>query len=333
MHTYGMKVNSGEIKDDEMLFVWWGCPPERYNLATDAGVRAAIRDASPAADLFLNVGNVAAKYHQIDELEFHRYDLSTWTVAMDSWLPAGAWDGCADTGKSIPDGARICLGFDGSFSRNSTALIAVTCEEVPHVDVVACWERPSSAWQGWKVPTMEVEETIREACSRFDVAELAVDMYGWRHVFEVLEDDGLPVVDFPQLRAHMVGATERAYDMIRNQQLTHSGDPRLTRHVANARAKNNASGSDALQGRPQLTQQDRSVGCDGDGRRPRSLTAAAIQRFGFNLVDDRSPTMSRRPTPNRDTHRDETRPIPEPPAGLGADGLAASNWVWSPQHT
>ena len=43
--------------------------------------------------------------------------------------------------------------------------------------------------------------------------------------------------------------------------------------------------------------------------------------------------MGRRPTPNRDTHRDETRPIPEPPAGLGADGLAAWNWVWSPQHT
>jgi phage terminase large subunit-like protein len=35
---------------------------------------------------------------------------------------------------------------------------------------------------------------------------------------------------------------ERAYDMIRNQQLTHSGDPRLTRHVANARAKTTPRG-------------------------------------------------------------------------------------------
>lgn len=43
--------------------------------------------------------------------------------------------------------------------------------------------------------------------------------------------------------------------------------------------------------------------------------------------------MSRRPNPNRDARRDQTRPIPAPPAGLGADGSAAWNWVWDPAHT
>jgi len=75
LHVYGLKVNSGEIKDPEFLFVHWGCPPDRYPLDTLDGVLAAIRNASPAADLFLNVGHVAAKKYQIDELEFHRYHL------------------------------------------------------------------------------------------------------------------------------------------------------------------------------------------------------------------------------------------------------------------
>lgn len=280
MHDYGLKVNSGEIKDPEFLFVWWGCPPERYNLETHDGVLAAIRDASPAADLFLNVGNVAAKYYQIDELEFHLYHLGVWTVAMDSWLPAGAWDACADATKSIADGTRVCLGFDGSFSRDATALVAVTCEQVPHVDVVACWERPANAWQGWKVPTLEVEQEIREACRRFDVAELVVDMYGWRHAFEVFAEDGLPVVDFPQLRQHMVGATERAYDAIRNQQLTHSGDPRLTRHVANARAKTTPRGRMLCKENP-----DSPNKIDLAVAMVMALDRASVQPAPYNILD------------------------------------------------
>lgn len=238
MHDYGVRVNTGEIKDPDFLHVWWGCEPERFDLETHDGVLAAIRAASPASDLFLNVNSVAAKYYQIDELEFHRYHLGVWTVSMDSWLPAGAWDSCADPSREIPDGARVVLGFDGSFSRDSTALVAVTIDgELPHVDVVECWERPANSWQGWKVPTLEVIQAVRDACRRYDVAEIAADTYAWRHIFEDLAEDGLPIVEFPQQARHMVPATERAYDAIREAGMTHSGDPRLTRHVANARAK------------------------------------------------------------------------------------------------
>lgn len=41
--------------------------------------------------------------------------------------------------------------------------------------------------------------------------------------------------------------------------------------------------------------------------------------------------MSRRPNPK--AADDAPRPVPAPPTGLGDDGLAAWNWVWSPQHT
>lgn len=242
MHLYGQKVNSGEIRDDEMLFVHWGADPERYDLDTDDGLRAAIRAASPASDLFLNVNNVAAKYHQIDNQEFYRYHLGWWSQAMDSWLPTDAWNDCKDTSKEISDGARVVLGFDGSFARDATALIAVTLDEIPHVDVVGIWERPANAWNGWKVPTTDVVQAIRDACDRFDVAEIAADLYGWRHIFEELAEDGLPVVDYPQQQAHMVGATERAYDAIRERKLTHSDHPALTRHVNNARAKTTPRG-------------------------------------------------------------------------------------------
>jgi len=94
MHSYGLAVNSGEITDDEFLFVWWGCPGDRYDLADEKGLLAAIRDANPAADLFLNTADVAARYHQIPLHEFLRYHLGIWTRTAQAWLPAGVWDAC-----------------------------------------------------------------------------------------------------------------------------------------------------------------------------------------------------------------------------------------------
>lgn len=243
MHDYGLKVNSGEIKDSSFLHVQWGCEPDRFDLGTYEGICAAIRAASPAADKFLNVESVAAKYYQIDELEFHRYHLGVWTVSIDSWLPSGAWDACTDPDKTIPDGGRVVLGFDGSFSRDSTALVMVTVDdELPHVDVVECWERPANAWQGWRVPTLDVVQAIRDACGRYDVAEVVVDLFAWRHIFEELAEEGINVVDYPQQTKNMTGACERAFDVIREGNMTHSGDPRLARHVANARAKTGPRG-------------------------------------------------------------------------------------------
>ncbi|MGV0041295.1 P27 family phage terminase small subunit [Mycobacterium colombiense] len=42
--------------------------------------------------------------------------------------------------------------------------------------------------------------------------------------------------------------------------------------------------------------------------------------------------MSRRPNPNSNPTA-QPRPVPAAPAGLGAEGMAAWNWVWSPEHT
>jgi phage terminase large subunit-like protein len=50
----------------------------------------------------------------------------------------------------------------------------------------------------------------------------------------VLSDEGLPVVEFPQTPARMVPATQRFHEAVLNHGLTHSGDPRLGRHLANA---------------------------------------------------------------------------------------------------
>jgi phage terminase large subunit-like protein len=90
---------------------------------------------------------------------------------------------------------------------------------------------------------MEVEEAIREACRRYDVVEIACDPYRWARTFQVLEDEGLPVVTFPQTASRMTPATTRFFEAVVNKQLTHNGDPQLARHVGNATLRVDQRGS------------------------------------------------------------------------------------------
>jgi phage terminase large subunit-like protein len=244
MHEYGLKVNSGEINDPETLFVWWGCEPDRYDLDTDDGLLAAVKDANPAADLFLNTANVVARYHQIPRNEFLRYHLACWTSSQDSFLPEGAWSACEQLG-GIPASTEVCLGFDGSHTNDSTALVVVSCrtdESVPHIDVAQCWEKPLQAGQDWMVPIVDVEDAIRKACERWNVRWIVADKFGYGHSLQILKNEGLPVMDMPQNDANMMPATRGFWDGVMNHDLTHSGDLRLKRHMGNARVKIGARG-------------------------------------------------------------------------------------------
>jgi phage terminase large subunit-like protein len=241
LHEYGLKVNSGEIDDDEFLFVWWGVDPEKYNLNEPIQLAKAIRDANPAADLFLSVQDVLARYRQIPINEFLRYHLAVWTTTDEAWLPPGAWDKCADP-HPIPAGAEVTLGFDGSFNNDSTALVVSTIAPKPHLDVVELWERPDTADQEWRVSIADVEAKIRESCKRWSVKEIVCDPFRWARTYQALEAENLPVVEFPQTPSRMTPATQHFYESVINQQLTHSGDVRLARHVENAVLRSDSRG-------------------------------------------------------------------------------------------
>lgn len=246
LHQYGLQVNSGEIPDDEFLFVWWGWAGDVSTLRDEDGnvllddVKAAIRAANPAADLFLNVNDVAAKFSQIDWWEFARYHLGQWTTVSKPALPPGAWEDCAN-GEPIPDGTDAVLVLDGSFNGDSTAVIAVTIAEKPHIDVVGIWEKPENS-KGWRVPIAEVEEAIRKECRRLQVREVPYDPYRWQRTAEALLGEGIPMEEFPQTPARMVPATKRMRDMIIDKNVTQSGNPILARHVANASLKEDPRG-------------------------------------------------------------------------------------------
>jgi phage terminase large subunit-like protein len=242
MWQYGCRVAAGEIEDPSFFMSWWGAPEGSDH--KDPSVWAA---ANPGFGDIVAEEDFHSSMLRTPEAEFRTKRMDMWVSTAQAWLPAGTWEACEDSSVTISDGAEVCLGFDGSYNNDSTALTVVSCpideDDKPHVDVVDAWERPPDAGQDWKVPILDVEAAIRNACRRWQVREIVCDPARWARTYEVLEDEGLPVVEFPQSPTRMVPATQRFYEAVLNKTVTHSGDPRLARHLSNAVIKTNNRGS------------------------------------------------------------------------------------------
>jgi phage terminase large subunit-like protein len=197
--------------------------------------------ANPALDDFLHRDAVRANLRTSRESAFRRYRLGQWAARDDAWLPDGAWRACLNADRKIPDGTEVVLSLDGSFNGDSTAVVVATVDQVPHLDVVGLWSRPEDRPE-WRVPVLEVEQAIRDACSRWTVREVAADPFRWQRSLEVLEADGIPVVVYPQSPARMTPATTRFYEATVTQNLSHSGNADLARHIGNAVVRDDARG-------------------------------------------------------------------------------------------
>lgn len=241
LHQYGQRVASGEVHDPAFYYEYWGAPEGADH--TDPKVWQA---ANPGFDDIVSAEDFASAVLRTPENEFRTKRLDQWVSTATAWLPAGSWDACADGERTISDGASVVLGFDGSFNNDSTALVVVEIpdeDKLPHVDVVAAWEKPTNSANDWVVPIVDVEDEIRKACRRWQVEEIVCDPYRWSRTYQILEDEGLPIVEFPQSPARMVPATQRFYEAVLNQTISHSGDARLARHLSNCVVRTDSRGS------------------------------------------------------------------------------------------
>lgn len=238
LYQYGKRVALGEIDDPSFFMAWY----EPRDASADHRSERTWREANPGFDDLVAAEDFVSSVLRTPEAEFRTKRCNQWVSTALTWLPAGVWDACESEGE-IPAGAEVVLGFDGSFSNDSTALVAIGVGETPHVDVVECWEKPATEGNDWRVPIVEVEDAIRKACRRWQVREIVCDPFRWARTYQVLEDEGLPIVEFPQSPQRMVPATQRFYEAVLNKTITHSGDPRLARHLGNCVLKVDQRGS------------------------------------------------------------------------------------------
>lgn len=229
LYQYGCRVASGEVDDPSFFMAWW----EPRNPEADHRDPATWREANPGLGDLVSAEDLASAVLRTPENEFRTKRCNQWVATQQAWFPTGLWESLA-VRRPVPDGSDVVLSFDGSFSGDSTGLTVHSVVD-RHMDVVACWEKPAGE-DGWRVDLDEVEATVRDAFTRWRVRHCVYDPRIYQQLFERLKAEGYAVEPMPQGLA-MIQAAQRFYEDARNRKLSHSGDPRLARHVGNAVVK------------------------------------------------------------------------------------------------
>ena len=270
LYEYGKKVASGEVEDPSFLIHWYEAP--EVDLDDPEALREAIRVANPAD--WIDPERVAQRYEldRIPAYEFRRYHLNQWVAAGEEWLPYGAWDELAVSRDPPEAGARVVLGFDGSYNRDATAVYGWTVEDEPYGWLLGVWERPEDQ-PDWVVPRHEIHKVVDDAMRTWQVLELVCDRAYWYDEYDLWAElyGEPPVIEFSSpdgksRRQAFAQACALFYAAVVQGDLTHDGHPAVARHLRNARVKETPEGAYIVK----------------DGRNsPRKIDAAvaAIQSF------------------------------------------------------
>jgi len=180
------------------------------------------------------------------------------TAAEDAWTTKEAWAACADVSQVVADGDEIVMFFDGSKSRDATALIGCRMSD-GHVFTIGVWEPDVAHTDESVVPVTQVDAAVQYAFDRWSVLAFFADVKEWEGFTKVTwperygEDllvHSVPGGKDPQAIAWDMRA--RTYDFtmacelveteINERAFTHDGDSRTSRHVTNARRRPNRWG-------------------------------------------------------------------------------------------
>jgi phage terminase large subunit-like protein len=253
-HLYAEEIRAGRVNDPRLLFDHRQAS-ETHDLDTRKGLLAAIAEASGDAIRWADVESIASQYREAaanrDEgakNRFRRDWLNQRRSLARRAYPPDLWAARAAARKVKPR-TQIVLALDGSYSRDSTALVGCTVEAKPHIFVVGAWERPPGNAR-WRTPRNEVLDLIEETMADYEVLELAPDPPGWHREVEDLEAKyGEVVVRFETNQPSRMGPACDEFEQalrgagaieegkIPEGGFTHDADDRLARHVSHCVAK------------------------------------------------------------------------------------------------
>lgn len=237
LYQYGQKLARKEVTDKSFFMAWWESPQDSDHRAEQTWITA-----NPAYGDLNSKEDFASVIRRTPEAEFRTKRTNAWVSSQTAWLPSGSWEKL-EKPQEIGLKTEIILGFDGSFSGDASVIVGVTIEQEPHVFLVKAWEKQPTDTDDWRVDINEVETEILNFCGKYKVREVACDPFRWQRSMQVLQDAGIPIVEWPSTSAaRMVPACAKFYDAVVEDKLTHDGSGLLTRHISNAVVKTDRLG-------------------------------------------------------------------------------------------
>jgi hypothetical protein len=172
-----------EGKADDPTFQYfrrWA--PDDIDITTEDGLRAAILEASGPHASYSDLEGIAAQFAdpEADAGFLARVWLNRPVAGAGRAFTDAQVTAAARPGEQLVDGDLVVLGFDGSKSDDSTALVATRISD-GLTSLLALWERPYGPdGDGWEVPRDEPDLVLKDVFGRFEVFK----MYGDPRFFE-----------------------------------------------------------------------------------------------------------------------------------------------------
>jgi hypothetical protein len=186
------------------------------------------------------------------------------TAAEDAWVEPEQWHAMADLEVQVAATDEVALFFDGSKSRDATAIVG--CRISDGFVFVPRWHGGRTVWEPDPshdtddvVPVAEVDAAVEDLFGRYDVVGFFGDVAEWESFVKVewprrhgdrLRVKAQPTGKDPQviawdMRSHTMDFT-REVELVEAEILeglfAHDGDPVLARHVTNMRRRPNRYG-------------------------------------------------------------------------------------------
>lgn len=239
--TYAEQVADGRIRDSS-LFFFHRQAGDQHDLATEAGARAAVLEASGPAAAWSDIEAIVGLWRDptTDRAYWERVYCNRLVKSATQAFDVERWKTLARPESPVKPGDLITLGFDGGQFHDGTWLVA-THVETGYQWVAGAWEAPPlqpDTATPWQVPTAEVDAVMRSLFEQYTVWRLYADPPYWQSwIAKWAGEFGAErVIEWwTNRRRPMAASLENFETAIREGTISHSGDARLTRHIGNAR--------------------------------------------------------------------------------------------------
>jgi phage terminase large subunit-like protein len=158
-----------------------------------------------------------------------RFACGIWTLTEAQWVTPEEWDACAGQVSSDRD-ADWHVGVDVGRKRDSTAVVAAAMiDDRLHVRAKVLLPTP-----GRPVAVADARAEITRMHSDLRVREVVYDPHQFQESAEILEEQGLVMVEMPQSDSRMAPAAQTLHELIRAGRLVHDGSPELRSQLLSA---------------------------------------------------------------------------------------------------
>jgi hypothetical protein len=239
---YAVAVDEGRISDTSLFFFHRQAGDE-HDLTTKEGARAAVIEASGPAAAWRDIDAIMTIWSDpgTDRSYWERVWCNRLVKSASQAFDVEAWKALAVQKNPVKNGDLIVLGLDGSVFNDSTALVA-THVETGYQWMPGLWECPPGrngpGQPTWQVPAEDVDTMVRAMFGRYQVFRLYADPPYWQAwIAQWAGAFGAErVIEWwTNRRRPMTVALEGFNTALRDGSLKHDGDPRLARHLGNAR--------------------------------------------------------------------------------------------------